>query len=137
VERPRTDASKLLLPGSGAPRILPITYMLGWDIMIPHAVCSVLPPPSRTSTMSSTGTSNLTTPLTPAEVATVMIQAAIAKHKMPPQVMFFKAFVAGVFLSFGGVLSLVLSGGAAGLTASNPGIVKILSGFVFPVGLVM
>ena len=40
-------------------------------------------------------------------------------------------------LSFGGLLSEVLQGGAAGLTASNPGIVKVLGGFVFPVGLVM
>ena len=40
-------------------------------------------------------------------------------------------------LSFGGLLSEVLQGGAAGLTATNPGIVKILGGFVFPVGLVM
>jgi formate/nitrite transporter FocA (FNT family) len=40
-------------------------------------------------------------------------------------------------LSFGGLLSEVLQGGAAGLTATNPGIVKVLGGFVFPVGLVM
>lgn len=40
-------------------------------------------------------------------------------------------------LSFGGLLSEVLQGGSPGLTASNPGIVKILGGFVFPVGLVM
>ncbi len=40
-------------------------------------------------------------------------------------------------LSYGGLLSEVLQGGAAGLTSSNPGIVKILGGFVFPVGLVM
>jgi formate/nitrite transporter FocA (FNT family) len=40
-------------------------------------------------------------------------------------------------LSFGGLLSEVLQGGAAGLNATNPGIVKILGGFVFPVGLVM
>lgn len=45
--------------------------------------------------------------------------------------------MAGAMLSFGGLLSEVLQGGAAGLTASNPGIVKILGGFVFPVGLVM
>jgi len=35
------------------------------------------------------------------------------------------------------LLSEIISGGAAGLTASNPGIVKVLGGFVFPVGLVM
>lgn len=40
-------------------------------------------------------------------------------------------------LSFGGLLSEVIQGGAAGLNASNPGIVKVLGGFVFPVGLVM
>lgn len=40
-------------------------------------------------------------------------------------------------LSFGGLLSEVISGGAPGLTDSNPGIVKILGGIVFPVGLVM
>ena len=40
-------------------------------------------------------------------------------------------------LSCGGLLSEVLQGGVAGLTASNPGIVKVLGGFVFPVGLVM
>jgi len=42
-----------------------------------------------------------------------------------------------VMLSFGALLNEVLSGGAAGLTESNPGIVKVLGGFVFPVGLVM
>jgi len=51
--------------------------------------------------------------------------------------MFFKAVLAGVMLSFGGLLSEVLSGGSPGLTTSNPGLVKILGGFVFPVGLVM
>jgi hypothetical protein len=40
-------------------------------------------------------------------------------------------------LSFGGLLSAVLQGGSPGLTASNPGIVKVLGGFIFPVGLVM
>lgn len=40
-------------------------------------------------------------------------------------------------LSFGGLLSEVLQGGAAGLNSTNPGIVKVLGGFVFPVGLVM
>lgn len=45
--------------------------------------------------------------------------------------------MAGVLLSFGGLLSQVVSAGSPGLTASNPGLVKLLSGFVFPVGLVM
>ena len=40
-------------------------------------------------------------------------------------------------LSFGGLLYLFVTGGSPGLVASNPGIVKVLGGFVFPVGLVM
>jgi formate/nitrite transporter FocA (FNT family) len=45
--------------------------------------------------------------------------------------------LAGVMLSFGGLLNIVITGGSPGLTASNPGLVKILGGFVFPAGLVM
>jgi formate/nitrite transporter FocA (FNT family) len=46
-------------------------------------------------------------------------------------------FLAGAMLSFGGLLSEVVGGGSPGLTASNPGLVKVLAGGVFPVGLVM
>ena len=46
-------------------------------------------------------------------------------------------FLAGVMLSFGGLLSELIQGGSPGLTASNPGLVKVMGGFVFPVGLVM
>ncbi|KAF8265359.1 putative formate/nitrite transporter [Lactarius quietus] len=75
--------------------------------------------------------------LKPEEVAIAMVEAAVVKHQTRIDMIFFKAFLAGAMLSFGGLLSEVLQGGAAGLTATNPGIVKILGGFVFPVGLVM
>ncbi|KAF8161173.1 Formate/nitrite transporter [Crassisporium funariophilum] len=75
--------------------------------------------------------------LRPDEVAHLMVEHGIKKHRDRYEIIFMKAFMAGAMLSFGGLLSEVLQGGAAGLTASNPGIVKILGGFVFPVGLVM
>jgi len=75
--------------------------------------------------------------LLPAEVARNFVEAGIVKHRTRIDVLFLKAFVAGVFLSFGGLLSEVISGGSPSLTTSNPGLVKILGGFVFPVGLVM
>ncbi|KII92076.1 hypothetical protein PLICRDRAFT_50507 [Plicaturopsis crispa FD-325 SS-3] len=75
--------------------------------------------------------------LKPAQVAAAMVEHGVAKHNTRADMIFFKAFLAGVMLSFGGLLSEVIQGGAPGLTASNPGIVKILGGFVFPVGLVM
>jgi len=75
--------------------------------------------------------------LTPAEVSHLFVQHGIKKHNDRYHSIFMKAFMAGAMLSFGGLLSEVLQGGAAGLTATDPGIVKVLGGFVFPVGLVM
>lgn len=40
-------------------------------------------------------------------------------------------------LSFGNLLSEIISGGSPTLNKSNPGLVKILGGAVFPVGLIM
>ncbi|KAK7472788.1 hypothetical protein VKT23_000896 [Stygiomarasmius scandens] len=75
--------------------------------------------------------------LKPAAVAVSMVEYAVAKHRDRFDKVFIKAFLAGVMLSFGGLLSEIISGGATGLNTANPGIVKILGGFVFPVGLVM
>jgi len=67
----------------------------------------------------------------------MMVESAVAKHRSRIDIVFGKAVTAGLLLSFGGLLSQVLGAGSPGLTMSNPGMVKILSGFVFPVGLVM
>ncbi|KAF7790278.1 hypothetical protein EIP86_001232 [Pleurotus ostreatoroseus] len=75
--------------------------------------------------------------LKPAEVAIVMVEFAIAKHRTRADKIFMKAFVAGIMLSFGGLLSEIIQGGSPSLNDSNPGLVKVLGGFVFPVGLVM
>ncbi|KAJ7703103.1 putative formate/nitrite transporter [Mycena rosella] len=78
-----------------------------------------------------------TSTLKPAEVALYFLKQGVAKHRDRYESVFLKAVLAGVMLSFGGLLSEVISGGSPALTLSNPGIVKILGGFVFPVGLVM
>jgi len=79
----------------------------------------------------------ITSTLRPSEVSVYFLRQGLAKHRDRYESIFLKAVLAGVMLSFGGLLSEVISGGSPGLTASNPGIVKILGGFVFPVGLVM
>jgi len=66
-----------------------------------------------------------------------MVEQAVAKHNTRYDKTFFKAFLAGVMLSFGGLFDMIISGGSPALSISNPGIVKVLGGFVFPVGLVM
>ncbi|EPT02647.1 hypothetical protein FOMPIDRAFT_1035835 [Fomitopsis schrenkii] len=75
--------------------------------------------------------------LKPAQVAVAMVEQGIAKHKTRGDIIFLKAVLAGVMLSFGGLLSEIVGGGSAGINANNPGLVKFLAGAVFPVGLVM
>ncbi|KAI0344807.1 Formate/nitrite transporter, partial [Trametopsis cervina] len=75
--------------------------------------------------------------LKPAQVAVVMVEFAINKHNTRADKLFIKAFSAGILLSFGGLLSEIIQGGSPSLNTANPGLVKVLGGFVFPVGLVM
>ena len=75
--------------------------------------------------------------LQPAEVAAALIQQAVVKHNTRYDKTFFKAVLAGVMLSFGGLFDLIITGGSPSLNTSNPGLLKVLGGFVFPVGLVM
>ncbi|KAJ8497135.1 hypothetical protein ONZ51_g686 [Trametes cubensis] len=75
--------------------------------------------------------------LKPTQVAVAMIEHGVAKHRTRADVVFFKSVAAGVMLSFGGLLSEIVSGGSGGISASNPGLVKFFGGAVFPVGLIM
>jgi len=80
---------------------------------------------------------SFTSTLSPTEVAHAMVAHGVVKHQTRYEVVFFKAFLAGAFLSFGGLLSEVLQGGSPMINTNNPGLLKVLGGFVFPVGLVM
>ncbi|QRW16451.1 formate/nitrite transporter family protein [Rhizoctonia solani] len=76
--------------------------------------------------------------LTPVQTAQKMFDLALAKNNQRADIVFFKAVLhRRAFLSFGGLLHVIVSGGSAGITSSNPGLVKVLGGLVFPVGLVM
>lgn len=75
--------------------------------------------------------------ITPREVNEIWLESAVKKHKAGILQAFARAFVGGVFLSFGGLFSLVLGGGEAELTASYPGLNKLITAGVFPIGLIM
>ena len=47
------------------------------------------------------------------------------------------AFLAGAYISLGGLLAVIISGGCPGLEASNPGLTKFLMGAAFPIGLML
>ena len=64
------------------------------------------------------------------------IYAGPTKHNMAIGKRFVKAFMAGLFLSIGGMLVNILSADPW-LTTNAPGLLKIIQAAVFPVGLIM
>ncbi|KAJ3847526.1 Formate/nitrite transporter [Lentinula lateritia] len=77
--------------------------------------------------------------LKPDEVTLVLVQQAVTKHRMRYDMVFFKAVLAGLMLSFGALMNEIVSGGTPALSeaSANPAIPKILGGFVFPSGFVL
>lgn len=47
------------------------------------------------------------------------------------------AILGGVFIAFGGLLSVMVAGGMPEIGAGNPGLIKFIAGALFPVGLIM
>ena len=47
------------------------------------------------------------------------------------------AMLAGVYIAFGGILSLTIGFGFPEITAANPSLQKLLSGCMFPIGLIL
>ncbi|MCM1505092.1 MAG: formate/nitrite transporter family protein [Muribaculum sp.] len=77
---------------------------------------------------------------TPSEVINSVLK--IGKNKIDLQSSGYGRFavltiLAGIYIAFGGTLSLILGYGFPELSASNPGLQKLLSGVAFPVGLIL
>lgn len=72
----------------------------------------------------------------PAETTKAVSGIAGVKDKSPVSVSFVLGFLAGAYIAFGGLLAEVAT---AGLAAAGcpPGIVKLIFGGVFPVGLIL
>lgn len=47
------------------------------------------------------------------------------------------SMLAGVYIAFGGILSLIIGFGFPEITAGNPSLQKLLSGCMFPIGLIL
>jgi formate/nitrite transporter len=76
---------------------------------------------------------------TPAEVAELSVGAGCAKIKATGSVcrLTVLSILAGCYIALGGVLSLVVGYGFPELTMNNPGLQKLLSGAMFPIGLIL
>ena len=77
---------------------------------------------------------------TPAEIAEASLASGNAKveatrHRR--QRLFIQAIMAGAFIAFGGTLSLIVGYGFPEITDANPAMQKLLSGCMFPIGLIL
>lgn len=76
---------------------------------------------------------------TPAETLAAATNAGLAKASATHSYgrMALMSALAGCYIAFGGVLSLIIGYGFPEITAQNPALQKLLSGCVFPIGLIL
>lgn len=73
----------------------------------------------------------------PAEVVVKVGEAATGKANTSVLKTLLLAFLAGAYIAVGGLLAVVIGGGATGLGLTNPGLQKFLMGAAFPLGLML
>lgn len=73
----------------------------------------------------------------PKEVISIVNKLAQTKGSYQVKKTLILAFLAGAYISFGGLLALIVGGGSPGIAAENPGIAKFLFGATFPIGLIL
>lgn len=73
----------------------------------------------------------------PALIVEIARKAAIDKNSFSIKKILVLSFLAGAYIAFGGLLSIIVGGGVPAIAAQNPGIAKFIFGAVFPVGLIM
>lgn len=72
----------------------------------------------------------------PKEVLGLVEKSAAAKVSLPVRKLLILAFLAGVYISMGGLFSIVVGYGFPSM-ADAPGLQRLLSGMVFPLGLML
>lgn len=73
----------------------------------------------------------------PQEIVAYVNQSALVKGAYSVNKTLVLGFLAGVYISMGALLSIMLGYGFPGVAAMNPAMVKLLMGAAFPVGLMM
>ena len=75
---------------------------------------------------------------TPSETLQAASAAGFAKAASRPLPrLLVAAFLAGAYIALGGVLSIIIGFGFPEISAANPGLQRLLSGLVFPIGLML
>ncbi len=74
---------------------------------------------------------------TPPEIIDEAGKLAASKAKYSTKKILVLSFMAGAYIAFGGLLSILIGGGVPGIAKENPGLAKFFFGAAFPVGLMM
>ncbi|KAK9234781.1 Formate/nitrite transporter-domain-containing protein [Lipomyces kononenkoae] len=71
------------------------------------------------------------------DAAMLLLTTGISKAYQRLDYMIIRNFIGGALVSVGGLVTLLVKGGCDGLSETNPAVVQLLLGLVFPIGLVM
>lgn len=75
--------------------------------------------------------------LLPKEIVAYASKSSLEKGKYTIRKTLVLSFLAGVYITMGGLLSVVVGYGFPGLSAANPALPKLLMGATFPLGLIL
>lgn len=74
---------------------------------------------------------------TPREILLQVEKTAFDKSQLPVSKIIILGLLAGAYIAMGGLFSIIVGYGFPEATAANPGLQRLLSGLVFPLGLML
>ena len=74
---------------------------------------------------------------TPTAIGELFTKSGQEKAAMPITKFIVMALLGGAYIAFGGLLTVIVAGGMPEIGATNPGLVKLMAGALFPVGLIL
>lgn len=75
--------------------------------------------------------------LPPSEIVISAEKSALQKIEFSTRKTVILGILAGIYIAMGGLLSLLIGSGFPEITNNNPGLQKLLSGCMFPLGLIL
>jgi len=71
------------------------------------------------------------------QIGELFTKSGQEKAAMPITKFIVMALLGGAYIAFGGLLTVIVAGGMPEIGATNPGLVKLMAGALFPVGLIL
>lgn len=75
--------------------------------------------------------------LSPQDITIAAMEAGCRKASLPLSKIILQSVQAGAFIALGGILSVIVGYGFPGVTDGNPSMQRLMSGCMFPIGLIL